>query len=104
MPFFRTVNVRANVSIESATDKVPDDGYYYVLRQGKIEARFRRLKQAQELYAEFIAEMNLPSLPKRTETPVTNERMLNETITYMSNKALLGIEKKRKGGRFNGRR
>jgi|GEM_PF-5733842 len=30
--------------------------------------------------------------------------MLDETLTYMSNKALLGIEKKRKGGRFDKRR
>gem|GEM_PF-5637060 len=60
MPFFRTVNACAHVSIESATDRVPDDGYYYVLRQGKIEGKFRRLKRAQEMYSKLVAGMNLP--------------------------------------------
>ena len=45
-----------NLSIEKATDKVPNDGKYHVLRNEEVLGSFRSLKQAQELYRKIVQE------------------------------------------------
>jgi len=41
-----------DLSVEEGTEKVPDDGHYYVLFQGEQKGRFRSLKQATKRYDE----------------------------------------------------
>lgn len=45
-----------HLSLEYCTDSVPQDGHYYVLRDGQIEGRFRTLKEAQVRYKQLVAE------------------------------------------------
>ena len=55
MESYRQAIVAVNLSIERCTAAVPSDGYYYVLKDGKVEGRFRSLKQAQAKYKELLA-------------------------------------------------
>jgi len=52
---YRQAIAAINLSIERCTAAVPPDGYYYVLKDGKIEGRFRSLRQAQAKYKELLA-------------------------------------------------
>jgi hypothetical protein len=46
----------AGISLERATDRVPDDGYYYVLLDDDIKGRHRTLKDAQAAYGKLLDE------------------------------------------------
>ena len=63
---YRCFNERAGISIEQGTDKVPDDGKYYVLKDGENVECLKSLKTAEEAYRKLVEEKNLPPL----EAPV----------------------------------
>jgi hypothetical protein len=90
-----------NLSIEKATDKVPDDGKYYVLQNGKVLGAFRNLKQAQVLYRKIVQESGYKP------TPVTTTKSAAEMATenYLAAKDLYWAEshKYRGGGGRGGR-
>jgi hypothetical protein len=44
------------LSVEQGTEQVPHDGRYYVLKDRKVLASFRSLKQAQELFQKVVRE------------------------------------------------
>jgi len=51
---YRQTMPGSGVSIERFTALVPPDGYYYVLKAGSVEGRFRSLRQAQTKYKELL--------------------------------------------------
>jgi hypothetical protein len=55
MGAYRQAVPAIQLSLERLTAAVPDDGYYYVLKDGKVEGRFRSLKRAQARYKELLA-------------------------------------------------
>jgi hypothetical protein len=100
---YRQLNERAGISIEKDTDKVPADGKYYVLRDGKIVGSFRILKQAEYLYKKLVSEKNLPPL-KKERVKMTKQQLLQQDWNLRSNKALLGgtwRPKGKKSGRYH---
>lgn len=44
------------LSIESLTDSVPDDGWWYLMQRGELLGRFRSLKLAKEEWDRIVAE------------------------------------------------
>jgi len=100
---YRQVHPRANISIECDTGKVPADGKYYVMKDGKIIASFRSLKAAIPCYQQLVDEMNLTPLVGQ-ETKMSSEQITDEYYSRISNNTLLGTSygsKGRKTGRFN---
>ncbi len=90
------------MSIECNTGRVPNDGKYYVIKDGKVIANFRSLKVATACYQQLVDEMALPPLEKR-EDKVTKEQLVDEYYLRVSNNTLLGtsfgFDKGKKTGR-----
>lgn len=101
---YRQIHPRAKVSIECNTGRVPADGKYYVLKDGKVIAAFRSLKAAEPCYQQLVEEMALPPLVKQ-DIKMTSEQIQDEFYSLISNNALLGTsfgsDKGKKTGRFN---
>lgn len=53
---YRQTIVDLGLSIERSTEKVPDDGRYYVLREYEVLGVFRTLKKAQALFKQLVSE------------------------------------------------
>jgi hypothetical protein len=74
------------LSIERCTSAVPSDGYYYVLNGGKIEGRFRTLKDAQRRYKELLEASGYrpPGLERAKVDPEKEavERYMDELEAY----------------------
>lgn len=45
-----------HLSLEYCTASVPRDGHYYVVKDGRIDGRFRTLKEAQVRYRQMVAD------------------------------------------------
>ena len=90
-----------NLSIEKATDKVPNDGKYHVLRNEEVLGSFRSLKQAQELYRKMVQESGYKPAPVVT----TKSAAEMATENYLAAKDLYWSEshKHRGGGGRGGR-
>ena len=65
MDSYRQFVPAVGLSIERCTSAVPSDGYYYVINGGKIEGRFRTLKQAQQRYKALLAASGYRPAPVR---------------------------------------
>jgi len=99
---YRQFHPRANISIECNTSRVPIDGKYYVIKDGKVIANFRSLKAATACYQKLVDEMALPPLAEQ-DAKESYEHMMNDYFTSVSNNALLGTsfgKKGKKTGRF----
>lgn len=100
---YRQIHPRANVSIECNTNRVPDNGKYYVIKDRSIIASFRTLNAAQACYKQLIEEMALP--PLQTEKAKTSrQQILDDYYSRVSNNALFNTSwgsKSKKGGRFH---
>jgi hypothetical protein len=102
MGLYRQIHPRANISIECNTGRVPTDGKYYVIKDGKVIASFRSLKAAQPCYQQLVEDMALPPLEKQ-EKKMSSEQIMDEYFSRISNDALLGTSfssKDKKTGRF----
>ena len=87
---YRCFNERAGISIEQGTDKVPDDGKYYVLKDGEIVERLKSLKTAEEAYRKLVEEKNLPPLEAPVKLSADQIRQLRrDDWDLRSNKAPL---------------
>ena len=99
---YKQVHPRANLSIECNTSRVPSNGKYYVLKDGKVIATFRTLKAARQCYQKLVDELALPSLLEQ-ETKGAYEHMMDDYFTYTSNNTLLGTNFGRKWDKKTGR-
>jgi len=99
---YRQFNERAGISIEQNTGNVPEDGRYYVLKEGKIVKHFRSLKAALAVYRQLVDQKGLQPLMKPPE--LQHSEILSNSLTLKSNESLLGISrsgKSKKSGRFH---
>jgi hypothetical protein len=55
------------LSIERATESVPDDGAFYLRRAGETIGRFRSLKAAQEAWREVVSTSGWQPGPRDTD-------------------------------------
>lgn len=47
---------KLNLSIEKNTDQVPNDGKFYIVREGHVIEGFRSLKKAEEKFNHLVEE------------------------------------------------
>ena len=99
--FYRQSIPDLNLSIERATEAVPDDGKYHVLRSGELLGSYRILKRAQEVFRRVVQESGYA--PKPSDSGKTASEML--TDRYMEAKDLYWSDshKHRGGGGRGGR-
>jgi hypothetical protein len=86
---FSLDNGDAGVSIHRLTPDVPDDGWYYLLRDGQIVKRYRGLPSARAAYKALLAEMGWTPPPRLDNTPFDPsilhiERFFEEHEAYWS--------------------
>lgn len=86
MESYRQAIPAIGLSLERYTGAVPDDGYYYVLKDGEVKGRFRTLRQAQAKYKELLAASGYqpPPLQPRKVDPSREavERYMDELEAY----------------------
>jgi hypothetical protein len=73
-------------SLERGTDLVPDDGRYYIVRNGAVIASFRSERAAVGRYKEMIAEAG--GYPAQQESGLTPEERRAILIKESINKRL----------------
>jgi hypothetical protein len=61
-----------DLSIERRTERVPSDGYFYLLRSGETLGRFRSLRAAQDAWREVVRESDWK--------PASHPRDASETL------------------------
>ena len=91
-----------NLSIERATEAVPDDRKFYVIQDGKILKGFRVLKQAQEFFKQLVKESGYkPKVAEEEQRTAAQENI----DRYLESKDLYWGEsyKYRGGGGRGGR-
>jgi len=85
MERYRQAVPAIELSLERATENVPDDGFFYVSLAGEIKGRFRTLRQAQALYKALLDESGYkPPAPADRNDPGREavERYLDELGAY----------------------
>lgn len=87
---FSQYNPRAKLAILCNTGNVPNDGKYYITREGETIFSFITKKLALGKYQELIDELNLPSLLNENDTKITYGNMMEDYFTRTSNNKLLG--------------
>ena len=90
-----------NISIERATEAVPDDNKFYVIQDGEILRSFRSLKQAQEFFKQVVKESGYKPNVKKVQKTASQENI----DRYLESKDLYWGEsyKYRGGGGRGGR-
>ena len=99
---YRQFNERAGISIEQDTANVPNDGKYYVLKDGEIVANYKNLKAANEMYRKLVEDKGLPPLEPLPK--LTREQLLERIWDERSTSSLLNkkpIDIGKKSGRFH---
>ena len=86
--FYRQSIPDIGLSIERATDSVPDDGKFYVIIEGETLGSFRALKPAQQLFRQTVAEIGYrppePQGPPKTVSEIMTERYMEAKDLYWS--------------------
>lgn len=62
------------LALERFTDAVPDDGGWYLLRDGRQIGRYRSLKAAKDAWAEVVAESGWQPAQRRADPSETIAR------------------------------
>jgi hypothetical protein len=74
------------LAIERATDRTPDTKQYYVYKADELIGSFRRLPEAQKLFARLRKESGWKPRSKPDLSPqemLSRERELHQRIAYM---------------------
>ncbi len=81
---FRQSTPAICLSIERATDRVSDDGFFYVILHDEVRGKFKNKRQALDLYQQLRKESGYtPPLPARTpERNEAIERYLDDLERY----------------------
>lgn len=75
------------LSLERSTERVPKDGYFYVLLRGEIKGRFRTKSSALAMYRAILEESGYKPSPVAASGDAsreTVERYLDDLETYWS--------------------
>jgi len=94
-----------DVSVERYTANVPNDGKYYIVKEGKVVQNFRSMKHAEDMFKQLIAESGFKPKPQHSQkvNPVdeTLERILSAKAIFWAEgpKQTKGRGKGGKGGR-----
>lgn len=88
-----------NLSIEKNTEKVPSDGKFHLLKDGKIIESFRSQKKAEEKFKQLVFDSGYkPKVPDNKSTDTVSETvdrfLRDKTIFYAE-----GAKYKKRGGR-----
>ena len=99
---YRQVIPDIQLSIEKDTDAVPQDGKYYVVREGKIRGTFRWIKPAQKLFNDLVKESGYTPSTKSAKKKSASELA---TDSYLEAKDFYWADsyKHRGGGGRGGR-
>lgn len=90
---------KAGLSVERHTEAVPNDGKYYLLRDGEIVHAFRSLKQAEQRFREMLEGLDYSPQPVATNVRSQSEIFVER---YLDAKDMYWAESHRfrgKGGR-----
>ena len=87
MELYRQAIPAIGLSLERATDRVPKDGFFYVLLDGEIKGRFRTKSKALSLYRALLKQSG--HKPQSVQVSVDAarenvERYLDELESYWS--------------------
>jgi hypothetical protein len=83
---YRHIIPQLNLSIERNTAKVPNDGRFYIVREGQIIESFRSIKKAEEKFRQLVKDSGYkpkvsPTKP-RTAADEELERYLDAKELY----------------------
>ena len=87
MELYRQAIPAIGLSLERATDRVPKDGFFYVLLDGEIKGRFRTKSKALSLYRSLLEQSGHKPQPIQVSVDSTREnveRYLDELESYWS--------------------
>ena len=87
MELYRQAIPAVGLSLERATDRVPKDGFFYVLLDGDIKGRFRTKSKALSLYTALLAQSGHKPQPVQISVNAAREnveRYLDEVEAYWS--------------------
>jgi len=87
MQLYRQATPAIGLSLERATDRVPKDGFFYVLLDGEIKGRFRTKSKALSLYRALLAQSGHKPQPVQISVNAAREnveRYLDELESYWS--------------------
>ena len=87
MELYRQAILAIGLSLERATDRVPKDGFFYVLLDGEIKGRFRTKSKALSLYRALLEQSGHKPQPVQVSVDSTREnveRYLDELESYWS--------------------
>jgi hypothetical protein len=85
MQLYRQAVPAIGVSLERATENVPNDGFFYVLFKGEIKGRFRTRSRALALYRTLLNENGYKAPPVAASADASREnveRYLDDLETY----------------------
>jgi len=87
MELYRQATPAIGLSLERATDRVPEDGFFYVLLKGEIKGRFRAKSKALSLYKSLLEQSGHKPQPVQASVDAAREnveRYLDELESYWS--------------------
>ena len=85
MVLYRQAIPAIGLSLERATDRVPKDGFFYVLLDGEIKGRFRTKSKALSLYRALLEQSGHKPQPVEVSVDAGREnveRYLDELESY----------------------
>ena len=85
MELYRQAIPAIGLSLERATDRVPKDGFFYVLLDGEIKGRFRTKSKALSLYMALLEQSGHKPQPVQVSVDAGREnveRYLDELESY----------------------
>ena len=83
--YYRQFIPDLELSVERATDGVPHDGKYHVLKSGRNLGSFRVLKQAQTLFKQVLGESGYQPPPPpegKSQSEMLTDRYLESKDLY----------------------
>ncbi len=82
--YYRQTIPELELSIERGTNRVPEDGRFYVLRNGEVLGAFRSFKKALELYKRVVEESGYrpPPVEKQSLSQQAVARYLDAKDLY----------------------
>lgn len=90
----------AGLSLEKGTKDVPDDGKYHLIKNGKLIASFRSLRQGSKRYKEELERMGYkPAKKVKKKANLVKEATDSYLLWAESDKA--ASYKPKKSGRFH---
>ena len=98
MELYRQAIPAIGLSLERATDRVPEDGFFYVLLKGEIKGRFRTKSKALSLYKSLLEQSGHKPQPVQASVDAAREnveRYLDDVEAYWSD----SHTHKRRGGK-----